>query len=385
MPGLTGAGLEIRTQAEIQELLEEAVAAAVPGINTRAGPVQQLIAILSEEHAIAWETLQALYSAMSPDGASGILLDQLAALTGTTRRAATKSRVTASVNLNAGTTLPIGSQAAVDGNPDAVFETVEEVTNGGGAPADVDVVLEAVETGPVAALSGTLTVIVTPVAGWNSITNTDDADEGRDRADDAELRLQRRVELAGAGSGTTAAIRAQVAKVDDVLEVQVFENTSMVPDGDGRPAKSVEAVVWDGVAPAADDDEIAQAIWDHKPAGIEVHGVGSSGDATDDTGATQAVPFTRATALTPIVVATVVLEPGTAAGWETQAEAAIAAAGDEYSVGETAYASQLICALQEVPGIAAVVSLTIAGGASLAATYDQVVRIDSSDVTVTEA
>jgi len=386
MAGLSAAGLEIRTQAEIQTLLEQRVSAALGGVDLTGGPEHQVIGILAEELAIAWEALQAIHGAWG-DEASGILLDKLAAITGTKRRAATHSRVAATVNLNAGITLPAGSQAAVDGNPDAVFELVEDVENTGGAPDDIDAVFEALETGPVASPAGSLTQIVTPVSGWNSLTNAAAADPlGRDVALDPELRTQRRIELAGAGAGPVAATRAAVAEIEEILEVQVFENTSMVVDADGRPPKSIEAVIWDGAAPAADDDEVAQAIWDKKGGGIEAHGVGSSGMATDAlTGQEHTVEFTRASQLNPTIVATVVLEPGTAAGWEAAAEQAIVDRGGEYLVGEDAYASQLICALQEVPGIAAVITLTIDGGASLVADYDEIVRVQLTDVAVTEA
>ena len=385
MAGLTATGLEILTQAEIQADLEETVSTALGGVDLSGGPEQQIIGVLSEQIAVAWETLQALYGAIGED-ANGILLDRIMALTGTKRRAATKSLVTASVNLNAGTTLAAGAQAAVDGNPDAVFETIVDVTNGAGAAADVDVVMRALETGPVAAPAGTLTQIVTPAAGWNSVTNAADASLGKTKAEDPESRQQRRVELAGAGGGTVPGVRAAVAKVDGVVEARCYENTTSVVDADGRPDKSVEAVVWDGTVPAADDDAIAQAIYSKKGGGIEAYGSGSTGTATDElTGQDVDVAFTRATALAPVIVASVILEPGTAAGWDTLAIAAIVARGAEYEVGEDAYASQLICALQEVPGVEAVVSLTLDGGASVAPTYKQIVRIDSGDVTVTEA
>lgn len=389
MAGLTQNGLEIRTQPEIQALLEEALELAFPGANVRAGPLHQLVGILSEELALAWETLQAVYSAAYPEGASGSLLDQVAALTGTRRRAATRSRVLATANLNAGTTLPAGSIAAVEGNPDAQFRTVEAVTNTDPSAANVDVVLEALRTGRVAAPALSLTVIVTPVSGWNSITNAASAELGLEQAEDDELRMQRVIELAGAGRRTLPSIRAALARVEGVRSVQVIENVTSVADAAGRPPKSFEVVVWDGSPGAADDDAVAQAIWDRKPEGIEVADMGGvTGYAETETGATVPVPFTRATELTVHVAATVVLAPGTGAAWVTQARDVIEARAEEYAVGETAYASQLMCALlDEVPGIVAVTSLTLGTapapvGALVAADYDQVIRIAAADVEV---
>lgn len=387
MAGLTDAGLEIRTQAEMQTLLEQALDAAFPGTNVRAGVIQSIIGILAEDSALAWEAIQAIYGAAYGDSATGILLDQVCALTGTTRRAATYSRVTATVNLDAGVTLAAGKIAAVAGSPDAQFASVEAVTNSGGAPANVSVIFESLTTGPIAAPAGYLTAIVTPSAGWNSITNVASATLGETVETDAALRLRRVVELAGAGSGTLASIRAAVSRVTDVLSVTAYENTSSIVV-DGRPAKSFEIVVYD-VLGAASDAEIAQAIYDHKPAGIESYGVADAGAATADDGTVVTVDFTRATSLPTYVDAVIVLEPGAdGPGVIALAQAAVEARGAAYAVGETAYASQLICALQDVVGVRAVTSLTVGTIAtpvttSVAATYAQVIQINSTDVDVT--
>lgn len=392
MAGIGPNGLEIRTQPELQELLEQAVDGNNPGANVRIGPVQQLIGALSEELAIAWETLQEVYNAGADAGANGVLLDQVAALTGTARRAATRSRVIATVNLNALATLPEGAIAAVNGNPDAQFRTVEAVTNTLGVPGNVLVEMESVATGPIAAPAGELEVIVTPHSGWNSVTNVDAATPGLEVAEDPELREQRVIELAGAGQSSYAAIRAAVADVDEVVEVQVYGNETLITDGDGRPGKSFEVVIWDGTLGAADDDEIAQAIWDSKPAGIIAHGVGESGTASDEGEEEHTVAFTRATALRVYVTLTAILEPVTGAGWQDQVKAAIAARGDEYVVGESGYVSQLIAAvLDDVAGIVAVPTITMEAGdatpddALVATDHDEIIRIALADITVTEA
>jgi uncharacterized phage protein gp47/JayE len=371
----------------MQTLLEEALDAAFPGTNVRAGVVQNIIGILAEDSALAWEAIQAIYGAAYGDSATGILLDQVCALTGTTRRAATYSRVTATVNLDAGVTLAAGKIAAVAGSPDAQLASVEAVTNSGGAPANVSVIFEALTTGPIAAPAGYLTAIVTPSAGWNSITNVASATLGETVETDAALRLRRVVELAGAGSGTLASIRAAVSRVTDVLSVTAYENTSSIVV-DGRPGKSFEIVVYD-VLGAASDAEIAQAIYDHKPAGIESYGVADAGAATADDGTVVTVDFTRATSLRTYVDAVIVLEPGAdGPGVIALAQAAVEARGAAYAVGETAYASQLICALQDVVGARAVTSLTVGTIAtpvttSVTATYAQVIRIAFADVDVT--
>jgi hypothetical protein len=392
MAGLSDTGLEVRTQPELQELLEKAVHEVAPDLDLSQGPEHQFIGVLSEELALAWETLRALYGAPYPASAEGALLDETVALTGTRRRAATHSRVTCDVTLAAGATLPAGSIAAVENSPDSQFALVEEITNPGGTEAVVEGVFEALTAGPVAAPADELSVIVTAVTGWVSLTNPLAADLGEEVADDDELRADYATELAGRGTDSYAAIRAAVARLTGVEEVTVYGNETLATDGDGRPGKSIEVVVWDGDPAGAVDDEIAQAIWDAKPAGISLHSATADfGTAVDDAGVEHTVPFSRASELRTYVELTAVLEDGTGGSWATQVAAAIVARGATYRVGQTAYASQLVAAvIDDVDGIEAVPTLTLGTspspvGASVAPTIRQIVRIRAGDVDATEA
>lgn len=386
---LTPQGLVIKTQPEIQALLEQSLSGAFPKINIKAGPIQQVIAILSEELAIIWEQMQAIDANQDPDRASGFALDQLMALTGSVRRPASKSRVTASVTLDAGKSVPAGSIAAVQAEPDNQFVCVATVTNAALTTEDVDAVFEALNAGPIPAPAGRLTVIVTPVSGWSAITNVLDAALGQEVATDAEARLQRIRELAGGGRRTIASIRSALARVTNVLQVQVYENVTLITDGDGRPGKSIEAVIWDGGPGAADDDVVAQTIWNKKPEGIESFGAASdSGTAVDDEGAEHVVAFTRATSLRTYVAITAILRAGTGAGWQDDVKAAVAARDELYTVGETAYASQLVTAIIDaVPSIVAIPALTLGiapspVGASVVPNYYQIIGISTGDITV---
>lgn len=82
------------------------------------------------------------------------------------------------------------------------------------------------ENGPIAVPTQTLTEIVTPLAGWASLTNTDPGALGRFVETDAELRLRRLLSLRLLGRGTVEAIRAQLlaAGADSAT---VFENVTM--------------------------------------------------------------------------------------------------------------------------------------------------------------
>lgn len=384
MPGLTPAGLEIRTQPEVQERIEAALAAALPGVNVRVGPLQQLTGIVSEEIAIVWEALQAVHSATDRASASDRALDRVGALTGTLRRPATRSTVIGTVRLAAATTLPAGALAAVRGEPDSRFRTTADAVNPAAAPADVDVELEGVETGPVAAPSGTLTVIVAPVGGWISITNALDAELGAEVEDDVTYRRRQLDELTASGGGTVDAIRADLLRVADVRAVRVFENVLDVVSPEGMPPHSVEAVVLDGL-----DQDIAEQLWRSKPAGIETHGP-IAVVVDDSAGDPHTIRFSRPVERPVRVWLNVRVDPERfPTDGVAQIQTRIAELGDrEFGVGDDVIRSRYFCVVLDVDGVEDVSPLLhafVPGGfttANLAIGRRELATFDSSRVTV---
>jgi hypothetical protein len=108
----------------------------------------------------------------------------------------------------------------------------------GEGTAYAQVAAESVDTGPKVAASGTLTVIETPVARWESAINLLDAVNGRDVESDSALRLRREAEIHAQGNAVAEAIRADVLRVTDVTSVTVFANDTDVTDADGVPPHS---------------------------------------------------------------------------------------------------------------------------------------------------
>lgn len=297
--GVTPTGF-VRKPYEVilQEINEYQLANVSPSLDVSPeSPQGQLNASMARQIAALWEQGEVMFHALDPDAAEGFLLQNIAKLTGTGRRAASFSRVTAQVTANAGTILQAGVHFAnIDGDPENQWTPVEDFE----APSTGthDVLFRAAETGPVQANANTLTVITTSVTGWDSIDNAAAATEGLEADDDSELRLRREADLARAGSGTRLAIQADVAAVADDLgntvnTVIVFEN-KLDYTVDGIPPHAVEVVVDDGDPPAVADDLIAQAIFDSTGAGIQWSSQsGDSGTATDEEGTEYTVPFTR--------------------------------------------------------------------------------------------
>jgi uncharacterized phage protein gp47/JayE len=309
---LTATGLVIDTVDEIVDAVSASLKNKISAnldTNPETSVVGQLIGIFAERERQIQEVVREIYNSGHPAGATGQALAQLALITGTIKADATRSTVVATVGLNAGVTLPVGARANVAGAPDVQFETVEDVINPGGTPGDFEVTMRAVEVGPVRANAGTLTEITTPVVGWTDVDNDADAELGRSDETDPELRARREAELRRQGSASLDAIATDVEDVDGIVSVAARENTSGVAV-DGLPAKSFQIVVWDTATPDADDDAIAQAIWDSKPAGMLSFGA-DSGEAVDRTGATQVVNFTRAEQVEMYLEIDIMIDPDT--------------------------------------------------------------------------
>jgi len=342
--GITPTGFVRKTQEDIKGEVETSLGGVFgTAFNPELRPIKEIIGIFSFLMAFLWELAESAYNALNPTGATGAQLDNIGALRGTARRAATKGTVTATVNLDAATTLSAGAIAAVDGNPDSRFVTLVDVTSVGAGNYSVE--MQAESTGIIAAAAGTLTDQVSASVGWNSITNALDAVVGAEVETDAAYLARQEVELAGPGGSSVDGIEADVSAVDAVTYVRVYENVSDVTDGDGLPPHSFETVTLGGVAA-----DIAQAIWDSKPAGIATHG-DTTTVVTDDAGRSQNVEHTAATSLTMYVTLDLYTRAVDYAGDAAFKDAVVAAANAAYNVGNDVIVMQLNGFALDVAGV----------------------------------
>lgn len=262
-------------------------------------PLGQMNGIMATKLGEIHELIEVAYNAFDPDKVEDAIQDALCALTGTVRAPAEATKVFATLSITGTITVPAGSKVSIDGRADLVFDLEEDVVSTGSGDYPGTFICETL--GPVTVNTGTLTEIITPVAGWDSVTNDDPVpgaggELGSDVETSTDLRARRDNELVAQGSSSLDATVEAVREVEDVLEVQGFENTSLVTDSDGLPGKSFEIVVWDDDPPQADEDVIGQTIWDHKPSGIETYGSIST-DVEDLDGNPRTVLWSRATAL----------------------------------------------------------------------------------------
>lgn len=311
----------------------------------------QLNGVFASKLVELWEAGQELYDALDPDMASGVQQDALYSLTNTLRHDAKKSTVTATVNLSAATTIAAGDAvASVQGNPVARFVNIEPMLNPGAAPANVSVLFESEEVGPVVANATTLNVIETFIAGWNSITNAEDAALGSFVETDAAYRIRRLSELAAAGGGTVNGIRADLSRLPDVVAVAVLENVTDVTTADGLPPHSIEAIVRGGDAQA-----IGESIATNKVGGIQTHGTEPPVEVVDEQGETYEIYFSRPDEVT-VFVAIEVVTSADYVGDEALALALQAATTNKLDpayldVGTDVYSGQMVRVALRVTGV----------------------------------
>lgn len=344
MAGLTSTGFEIKdldtilTEIETEEknLLGQSLnvrPTSVPGVFN---------GVFSAKLSELWEVTEEVYAAWNPDTATGVSLDLLCQLTGTIRLAATNSDVSLSLVGTPGTPIP-ALRRVKNASTNTYWTNPLSGVIGAGSSVAID--FEAEETGPLVGIAGTLTVIDTPVSGWSSVTNALDAVVGTDEETDADLRVRRAELLTSAGKGTVDSIRADVRDVDDVDDVAVYENTTLVTDADGLPGKAFEVLVSGG-----DVDDIAQAIWDSKPAGISAHG-SASGTAYDALTAARVMFFSRPTDKNVYASITAITGAGWGGATSALASALVEYGNEEFGIGDTVYGKMLYTSLFEVSGV----------------------------------
>lgn len=290
--GIDTSGFIRKTAADLQAELEDA-ARGVFGATIRVARTSlmgQLIALLTGASTGLWELAEAVFWTLDPARAPGAWLDGIAALRGLERQPAVKSTVAAEATGTDGVTITAGSIVKITATG-AQFQVMSDATIAAGVAA---LELEALEAGPLEIPALETWEIITPITGWDALTNAAAGLTGRAVETDAELRARLAARRGGAGAGTPEAITARLLDVPGVISARVIENDGEAADGDGRPPKSFEALV-DGGADAA----VALELWRVKPAGIKIVSTALAPPArveetiTDSQGIARVIVFTR--------------------------------------------------------------------------------------------
>jgi uncharacterized phage protein gp47/JayE len=286
--GVSDAGF---SRKRLEEILTDKNAAvkSVLGDNLNLSPESpdgQINGVYSESDAALWELAEACYNAFAPSKASGNTLSDLVEINGITREPAIASTVTLTITGTNGTLIPAGSLVSTsDGSSE--FATDANATISGGS---ISVAATSTSVGPVEATSGTLTVIESPITGWDTVNNASDAIVGQNEETDADLRARRKLSVARASKATVDTILAELLQVIGVQSAFIFENdTDVVDPTTGTPANSFQCVVQGGA-----DADVASAIFNEKPVGISTFGSTTTG-VLDSQGVNHNINYTRPT------------------------------------------------------------------------------------------
>ncbi len=243
------------------------------------------------------------------------------------------------------------------------------------------------ENGAIEAEPVTITSIVTPVLGWDSVRNPDAASPGRLLETDEELRIRFRNTKLERSSNILDSLYSALLNVDGVQEVAVYENDTDVIDGNGVLPHSFFPVVLGGSSQI-----IAETIWENKPMGIRSQG-NTSIAVTDSQGFLHNIAFERPSPITIYVDMTLSLNPEAPVpfpgdGVEQIQDSIIAYASENFGVGKDVVYSRLFTPINLVPGhqidsLFIGTSPSPAGQANIVINFNDISSWESINISVT--
>lgn len=256
-------------------------------------PLGKFIRLQAYQRAEDNEEAEMLYHSRFVDTSEGIVLEQNVTRALISRKEWRKATGEVTFNLDRNIKVPAGS--LVQTRYGVKFQTLKEIYAFDAGEHTVDI--EALEYGAIGNVEvGEIVVVGNPMPGINSVTNTIALRDGQDEETDEELRKRYYESLGKLGNRRVESIKAKVLdEVDGVRSCVVIENDTIQEDADGRPPKSFETILLGG-----EPEEIAQKIFEAKPAGIQAYG-SIVKDVNDSHGMVHKIGFTYA-AVVPVHV-----------------------------------------------------------------------------------
>ena len=202
----------------------------------------QLLAIFAQAIYDCNMLAVTVYNAFSPATAQGAGLSSVVKINGIRRDVATASTAPVTLTGTYGTPI-VGALIGDDLNLGTQWSIPNVVIGEGGT---VDTTATCVTPGAVTAGEGTLTEILTPIAGWQGATNTSAATAGFPVEVDAALRQRQSKSVSRPALTPLESIFANVAGVLGVERLQIYENDTDSTNGLGIPSHSICVVAQGG-------------------------------------------------------------------------------------------------------------------------------------------
>lgn len=226
----------------------------------------QLLAIFAKAQSDSNRMAIAAYSNYSPATAQGVGLSNAVKINGIARGVASNSQVSVLVVGQIGSIINNGVISDVDSQHRWNLPVLVVIPPAG----EILVTATCADAGAVAAPAGTLTQIVTPTLGWQTVTNPSSASPGAPVELDATLRQRQSTSVARPSRTVLSGIVGAVAGLVGVTQVVAYENDTNAVDANGLPEHSIAMVVLGGVAA-----DIANAIYVKKTPGAYTYGTTS--------------------------------------------------------------------------------------------------------------
>lgn len=227
----------------------------------------------------------AAYNAYSPTYAQGAGLSSLVRINGLTRDSASNSTADVDIVGVNGTTITNG---VIGDNLNLGTKWDLPATVNIGASGTVTVTATSQTEGAVEAPANSLTTILTPTRGWQTVNNPAAATIGDPVESDSALRQRQALSTSLPAISPVASILAAIEHVSGVSRAHVYENDTNATDGDGIPAHSICAVVEGG-----DSQTIADTIWEKKTPGTGTYGSTTEAVVDPNTGDSTDINFQR--------------------------------------------------------------------------------------------
>lgn len=268
-------GVTLPTTKELREEVENGfqnafrVRESDPVLNTDpTSPMGQVVDLMAGELEAKNAEIAFLANQLNPRTARGVFLDALAALYGLERKVSEPTVVVCTCTGLAGTVIPFGAIVQ-----DSAGNKYRQSRAGGvtiGAGGTVDTEFAAVEHGGIEVSAGSISQIITVVAGWDSVINAAAGVTGRDVEPDGELLNRMIQSYAINANGTVENIQANLAELDGVLDVVVLENYTNEKQTQydvELDAHSIAVCIVGG-----EDADIARTIFERKSGGCGTNG-----------------------------------------------------------------------------------------------------------------
>lgn len=264
--GLTDAGFRRPTYAELLDALEykaRELFGASANLTVRS-PLGIFLRIFAWVFNVLWSVLEDVYNSRFVDTAVGSSLYQIGRFIGLKLLGAQKAMGYLTFYGTDGQVVPSGYLAETTAGKQYITLTEGIITEG-----EVTLPASSVDTGPDGNTdAGTIHIVTNPKLGITGVTNLNAFEGGRDTETDADFRERYYQSVDFAGGVNLGAIVAEVlASVEGIVSAVGEENDTDFENANGLPPHSFEIIAFGGL-----DEDVAQAIYRRKGAGIQTYG-----------------------------------------------------------------------------------------------------------------